>query len=73
MGSLWRLCRCDLGIGSGEKCHPRDFGNVTPGAGLDESQPGDSGRMIPGAWSMRESPWRLWTCDSRFRLWEVTP
>ena len=27
----------------------------------------ETGRMIPGAWSM-ESPWRLWTCDSRFRL-----
>ena len=38
---------------------------------MGESQPGDSGLMIPGAWSMRESPWRLWTCDSRFRLWDV--
>ena len=60
-----------LGTGSREKCHPRDFGNVTPSAGLCGSQPGDSGHMIPGAWSMRESPWRLWTYDSRFRLWEV--
>ena len=42
---------------------------MTPGAGSDGSHPGDSRLVILDAWSRRESPWILWMCDYRFRLW----
>ena len=42
---------------------------MTPGAGLDWGQPGDSHLVILNAWSRREYPWILWIYDYRFRLW----
>ena len=32
---------------------------------------GESGGVLPGDWSGKGSPWRLWTCDSRYSVWEV--
>ena len=42
---------------------------MTPGTGLGGGHPGDSHLVILDAWSRRESPWILWMCDYRFRLW----
>ena len=44
---------------------------MTPGAESGGDHDGNGGHMNPGAWSGRESTWRLLTCDSRYRVWEV--
>ena len=70
--SQWRLwtydCRCRLWEG----CHPGDCGLVNPGAWSEGgSHRKDCRYVTPGIEFGRGSPWRLWTCEPRCRVWEV--
>ena len=59
------------GTESGEKCHPRNCGSMTTGAVSVWDHAGNGGHVNPGAQSGRESTWKLLTCDSRYKVWEV--
>ena len=48
--------------------HPEDCGCVTKSEGFGEAALPRDRRVIQGEWSGRESPWKLWTCDSRYRV-----
>ena len=51
---------------------PEDCGYVTPGSGSGRGcHHGDYGHVTLGIGSGRGSPWRLWTCETRCRVWEV--
>ena len=49
-----------------------DCGCVTPGSGSGRGcHHGNCGPVTPDIGSGRGSPWRLWTCEPRCRVWEV--
>ena len=60
----------DAGCGRG--CHSGDCGHMTPGSGSGKGcHNGDYGHVTLGIGSGRGSPWRLWICEPRCRVWEV--
>ena len=60
-----------LVVWSGGWSHPGDCGHVIPVAGLREQVHHEDGGCVTQVlvWRM-QSPWKLWTCDPRFRIWK---
>lgn len=70
--SPWRLLICDP-MDRDWGGHPGECGYVTPGEWSEGSHPGDCGIVSAVAILGKGSPWRLWTCDSRYSVWEGSP
>ena len=60
---------CDPRFSVWAQGHPGDCSFVTPGTGYGGDHPRDwtcDSKFRVG----RRSPWRLWTCEPRCRVWE---